>query len=83
MKHYLVIGRMCGDDEDTGITYQVETRAEAVSLYVEDMWEMELTSVTDPDDPDTAGRRANAEDAGEGVFINAIYESDTPIKEAA
>ena len=81
MKHYLVVGRMCGDDEDTGITYHVETKAEAVSLYVEDLWENYF---------DNGGWMEGSRDEtrdlieanGEGVFINSIWVSDAPIKEA-
>lgn len=73
LRHFLVVGRMCGDDEDTGITYHVKERHEAVALYVDEMWEM------DGADTETRGL---FERTGEGVFINGIYESETPIKES-
>ena len=71
MKHYLVTGRMCGDDEDTAKSFQAESRHDAVDIYVELMWEG-----TDAETRDLFER------TGEGVFINGIFVSDTPIEEA-
>ena len=77
MKNYLVVGRMCGDDEDTVIVYHAASREDAVGLYLDDMWEVELSSYTDPDE--RQGLREKAEAIGEGYFVNHVFESETPI----
>ena len=81
MKHYLVIGRMCYDDEDTGSFFQVETKEEAVRLYAEEMWEQNFN-----DGCYTAAEKADArqllEADGEGVFVIGVYESESPIMDA-
>jgi len=80
MKHYLVTGRICGDDEDTALCFQAESRHAAVDIYVELMWDLELTSFTNPDERLNA--RQAAERMDEGVFVNGVFVSDTPITEA-
>lgn len=80
MKHYLVVGRMCGDDEDTAYSYQVASREEAVRLFIEDMWVFEFPVISHQ--AENATDRALAEAIGEGVFVNHVFMSDTPIKEA-
>ncbi len=81
MKHYLVMGRMCGDDEDCGLCVEAENRHDAVNIYVEDMWEVFFNDSTDSAAQKAEVRRL-AEANGEDVFINGIYESETPIKES-
>jgi hypothetical protein len=71
---------MCGDDEDTGIAFQAGTLDEARSLYVEDMWERELEDTSGT--PEGLRYRGMQEANGEGVFVNAVYESNSPIKES-
>lgn len=80
MKHYLVTGRMCGDDEDTAKSFQAESRDEAINYYVRDMWELELTSFCDP--RERLNLRQQADGIGEGVFVNGVFVSDSPIEEA-
>lgn len=77
MKNYLVVGRMCGDDEDTVIVYHAASWEAAVGLYLDDMWGVELSSYTDPDERKEI--RQQAEAIGEACFVNHVYESETPI----
>lgn len=77
-KFYLVTGRMVGDDEDTILTPIANSRAEAVGLFIEEMWAMELSSCLDSYTFD----REQAEAIGEGVVVNGVYESNSPITEA-
>lgn len=77
-KFYLVTGRMVGDDEDTTLTPIANSRAEAIEAYIEEMWAMELGSCLDTYTFD----REQAEAIGEGVVVNGVYESNSPITEA-
>lgn len=78
MKFYLITGRMTGDDEDTTLTPVANSRAEAIGLFIEEMWAMELGSCLDTYTFD----REQAEAVGEGVVVNSVYESNSPITEA-
>lgn len=74
MKHYLVTGRMCGDDEDSHLALQIESRAAAVEAFVDWLW-AEVGMLA-------SYHRDQLEANGEGVFVNAVFESETEIKEA-
>ena len=78
MRFYLVTGRMIGDDEDTVLTPVANSRIEAIGAFIEEMWAMELSSCLDSYTFD----REQAEANGEGVVVNGVYESDSPITEA-
>jgi hypothetical protein len=78
VRFYLVTGRMIGDDEDTVLTPVANSRAEAIGLFIEEMWAMELGSCLDTYTFD----REQAEAVGEGVVVNGVYESDSPITKA-
>lgn len=82
MKYYLVTGRMIGDDEDTTLTYDANSRDAAVAAYIEELWEKEkVLGYSDPGEPD-AEWRARLEANGEGVVINGVFVSYAPIMEA-
>lgn len=70
MKYYLVTGRVCGDDEDTSLTFFCDTKEQAVTDYRETMWELDGTSKDE---------RWLMEACDQGVFINGVFVSDTPI----
>lgn len=65
---WLVIGRVCGDDEDTSLLFKDCTHAEAVARFKEDQQSRY---------PDTDWELEEAN--GTGVFINGVFWSDTPI----
>lgn len=79
MRFYLVTGRMIGDDEDTVLTPVANSRVEAIGAFIEEMWAMELGSLHFSGIEET---RLNAEANGEGVVVNGVYESDSPITKA-
>lgn len=70
MNHYLIIGRIIGDDEDTPIHIQAPTVEEACAQYRDEMYEMEGWG------PDEIG---HAEANGEGVAINHAFRSAAPM----
>ena len=82
MKHYMVTGRIIGWDEDVSLTYQVASKEEAVTIFVEDLWEIEQSSYIDPDDITYTEDRKLSEANGEGAVVNSVFVSDTEIKEA-
>lgn len=68
IKHILIVGRVCGWDEDAVLTYSVDTqppgwRSKVVELAKTDLWELD----------------GNDDFDEEEIFINGIYISDTPI----
>ena len=69
MKHYLITGRILGDDEDTINTCQAESRKWAYEDFLvalrDGMDEVEWNRIV-----------SNGE-----VFVNGFYVSDTPIRE--
>ena len=72
MKHWLVIGRIIGDDEDTCIQYYEPTVQAACVAYRAEMYEMEKLS-----DEEIDRLEAN----GEGVAINHVFECPGYLKE--
>ncbi len=75
MKYFAVIGRMCGDDEDSVEIMTVPDEAAAKEEFKRRMWE--YTGIDDPEE--LAEAQENAEANGEGVFINHILTSNAPI----
>lgn len=67
MKHYAVTGRIPFDDEDSCLTYEAESSAEAVEMFKREMLEEH-------------GPNAPTEASGERVIVNFVLESETPIK---
>lgn len=67
-----VIGRMCGDDEDTCLLFECVTREGAINAFTEHMRLLDNMTVED---------LAHAEANGEGVFINHVLTSASPIEE--
>lgn len=67
-----VIGRMCGDDEDTCLLFECVTREGAINAFTEHMRLL---------DNMTAEELELAEANGEGVFINHVLASVSPIEE--
>lgn len=76
MKHYLVIGRVCYDDEDTVLSFECGGAEEAETLYRAHMHDSLMSGGATQEDVD------RWEDNGEGVFINGVFESATPIRNA-
>lgn len=77
MKHYLVVGRVCYDDEDTAYSYFCDSAELARQMYREQMHEDLRDNGWSQEEVD------RAEANGEGVFINGVHESDTPIKQVS
>jgi len=70
--YWAVAGRMCGDDEDHVRFFQHCTREDAIDLFRIQAYEDEGMSVEE---------RELAEANGEGVFVNIVLASDSPIEE--
>lgn len=71
IKHVLIVGRVCGWDEEVFLPYSVDIsspdwRDKVILLAKAELWEMDGND--DDDDFDE-----------EEIFINGIYISDTPI----
>lgn len=69
-KHALVVGRVCGWDEDVVRTYlvnvqQPEWREKLLAMAKQELWELDSNDSDDLDEDD--------------IFINGVYISDTPI----
>jgi len=72
--YFAVIGRMCGDEEDTVELFANCTRAEARQAFIELMWELEGL---DPDE--LVEMKALADRGGGGVRINHVLKSSASI----
>lgn len=70
MKHYLVTGRICGDAEDTTLTFMATSKQEAIDAYTSLMWSQDGSSQDE---------RWLLEACDQGVFINGVFVSDSPI----
>lgn len=66
----IVVGRMCGDDEDHARRYENMTRSEVVAKFVADVYEEEGYTLDDIN---------RAEANGMGVFVNQVFASTAPI----
>ena len=69
-----VIGRMCGDDEDTCLMFECVTYDGAIQAFTDAMWAYERMA---PDE--LAEAKELAEANGEGVYINHVLTSTAPI----
>lgn len=67
---YAVVGRICGDDEDSILTLCADSKEEAINQFRHWMWEQDGSSQEDRD---------LLEANGEGVFVNQILVSASPI----
>lgn len=72
--YWLVVGRMHGDDEDLGMTFEHCTHKQAVADFVDRVWGLEFLA-----DPCCGWGREQAESIGEGVIVTCVYASDSPI----
>lgn len=70
MSYYAITGRIWGDDEDTVLTLYADSKEEAINQFRHWMWEQDGSSQEDRD---------LLEANGEGVFINQILVSTSPI----
>lgn len=71
MKHFLVIGRLPYDDEDSAYKYTGQlTLGEVIQLFRDEISEDRGVEV-DPEDPDTI------------PFVVSVFSSDSPIKHEA
>jgi hypothetical protein len=71
MSHfYAVIGRICGDDEDSVLTLCADSREGAINEFRRWLWELDGSS-----QEDIELMEAN----GQGVFVNQILVSASPI----
>lgn len=68
--HLAVIGRECGDDEDSILYFQSMTVNDAMAAFKEEMRVMGGLTQEELD---------QAEAAGEGIFINHVLTSTAPI----
>jgi hypothetical protein len=75
--YVLVVGRMCGDDEDSARLYEHCTEEEAVLEFKDDLWAIE----TEHDTDNAKAIREAADLCGEGVFVNHVFASASPIEE--
>lgn len=69
---YAVIGRLCGDDEDTVLTFGAEDKEDAIRQFYE-----AALVIWGIDAEELARLSAN----GEGWFINNVLSSSAPIHE--
>lgn len=69
---YAITGRVCGDDEDTVLIFEADSKEDATREFIEQMWEMDGRCAED---------REAAENEGAGIFINSVVRSSTPIEE--
>ena len=74
MKHYLIIGRFWGDDKDTHLPLQAESRAAAKAVFVEYMGCRKGVRSADRVRPGFYVTTT--------ALINGIFESEAEIKEA-
>lgn len=82
MNHYLVTGRMCGDDEDTHSTFEAKSKAAAIKLYTNELWDnLKVNDFSGMSAKEFREYRKLEEANGEGVFVNGVFVSDTPIKD--
>ena len=70
MNFYAVIGRICGDDEDTVLTLRADSKEEAINQFRHWMWEQDGSSQEDRD---------KLEASDQGVFVNHVLVSSSPI----
>jgi hypothetical protein len=83
MKHYLVTGRMCGDDEDTHSAIEAKSTTAAIKLYTNELWGyLKVNDFEGMSAKEFREHRKLEEANGGGVFINGVFVSDTPIKAA-
>lgn len=69
---YAVVGRICGDDEDSVLTLCADSKEEAINQFRHWMWEQDGSS------PEAI---AEMEAADQGVFVNYVLMSSAPIEE--
>jgi len=69
---YAISGRICGDDEDTTLVIKADDRQAALGEYRDQMRDMAGM---------TEGELEHLEGNGEGLFVNSIVRSLTPIVE--
>lgn len=69
---YAVSGRMWGDDEATTLVLRAKSREDAVAQFGEAMWALSGCS------PE---QRERLEDCSDRVFVDAVLQSDTVIRE--
>ena len=82
--YWLVVGRMCGDDEDTALQFEHCTREDAINAFRDALWEddtPELSYSNALPGETNEQYRERVEANGEGVFINGVYASDSPIEQ--
>lgn len=72
--YWAVAGRMCGDHEDHVRFFQQCTYQDAIDLFRIQVYE---------DKGVTLAERELAEANGEGVFVNLVLASDSPIEEGS
>lgn len=72
MAHYVVIGRMHGDDEDTCFVYECDHASDARQNFIDDMRALE--GIT-PDDVQQGGEEVN-------VYITHVLRSEAEIRSA-
>ena len=70
--YYAVVGRICGDDEDSVLAMYAYSREEAVNEFKQWLWSLDGSS------PEAI---AEMEAADQGVFVNYVLMSSAPILE--
>lgn len=68
-RYYAVTGRICGRDEDEVHICEAASREEAAASAADAFWQLD----------NKPEYRERAENNGEGVFINQVFMSDSPI----
>lgn len=70
MKHWIITGRLCGEEEDTAMVLTAELQLTAVTDFKWGLYEVAGMSEEEA---------ASEEADGRGVFVNCIACSDSPI----